>query len=106
MCGPLLGTSLQAASPELRLDMELEPGDVQFIHNHQILHARSAFTDLAPGRRHLIRLWLSLNEKDGWALPPAFREGRYANIDRGGGKPVGGIVAEGGKPPNYPVEPE
>jgi len=41
----------QANSDELRLDMELEPGDVQFLHNHQILHARSAFSDHAPGRK-------------------------------------------------------
>src|SRR5207248_2738311 len=32
-----------ANDPELRLDMEFLPGDVQFLHNHTILHARSAY---------------------------------------------------------------
>jgi hypothetical protein len=50
-----------AASPELRLDMQLEPGDIQLISNHVILHARTAYEDDASdGGRHLLRLWLSL----------------------------------------------
>ena len=50
-----------AASPEIHLDMWLEPGDVQLVSNHTIVHARSAYRD-APERgrvRHLLRLWLS-----------------------------------------------
>jgi alpha-ketoglutarate-dependent taurine dioxygenase len=31
--------------PELRLDMNFMPGDIQFLHNHTILHARSAYED-------------------------------------------------------------
>ena len=62
-----------AASERLRLDMWLEPGDVQLIHNHVIWHARTAFTD-APDdpdrKRHLLRVWLSLS--DGWPLPECF----------------------------------
>jgi hypothetical protein len=51
-----------ADSPELRLDMQFEPGDVQLISNHTVLHARTAYEDFPePGRkRHLRRLWLSL----------------------------------------------
>jgi Taurine catabolism dioxygenase TauD, TfdA family len=51
-----------ASSPELRLDMELEPGDVQLLSNHGVVHARTAYEDSPePGRgRHLLRLWLSL----------------------------------------------
>lgn len=54
-----------AADPALYLDMQLEPGDIQWLSNHTILHARTAYED-APDpdrRRHLLRLWLSL-EKD------------------------------------------
>jgi hypothetical protein len=29
------------------MDMTLEPGDVQLLHNHQIWHARTAYTDHA-----------------------------------------------------------
>jgi hypothetical protein len=51
-----------AARPELYLDMELAPGDVQLLSNHTILHARTAYEDHAePARkRHLLRLWVSL----------------------------------------------
>jgi len=50
-----------AASPDLYLDMHFEPGDVQLISNHSVLHARTAYTDgPGPARRHLLRLWLSL----------------------------------------------
>jgi hypothetical protein len=51
-----------ARSPELRLDMQFEPGDIQLLSNHRVLHARTAYED-APGEtrgRHLLRLWLSL----------------------------------------------
>jgi hypothetical protein len=52
-----------ANSPELRLDMHFEPGDVQLISNHVVLHARTAYRDDPdPARkRHLLRLWLSLD---------------------------------------------
>lgn len=51
-----------ANDPEIRLDMELRPGDVQLVSNHTVIHARTAYED-APAsgaRRHLLRLWLSL----------------------------------------------
>jgi len=51
-----------ACSPEIYLDMQFEPGDVQLLSNHVVLHARTAYEDFAePARkRHLLRLWLSL----------------------------------------------
>lgn len=51
-----------ANSPELYLDMQFEPGDVQLLSNHTILHARTAYEDPPEPerRRHLLRLWLSL----------------------------------------------
>ncbi|MGH7895754.1 MAG: TauD/TfdA family dioxygenase [Candidatus Binatia bacterium] len=51
-----------AAEPALRLDMQFEPGDIQLVSNHVVLHARTAYEDFAePGRkRYLLRLWLSL----------------------------------------------
>ena len=54
-----------AASPALRLDMQFEPGDVQLVSNHFVLHARTAYDDdPTPGReRHLLRLWLSLEDE-------------------------------------------
>ncbi len=34
-----------ASSDELRLDWVLEPGDIQLLHNHQIVHTRSEYVD-------------------------------------------------------------
>src|SRR5262245_37788446 len=50
-----------ANDPELHLMMELQPGDMQFVHNHTILHDRTAFEDWpeAERKRHLLRLWLA-----------------------------------------------
>ena len=52
-----------ASSPDFFLDMELEPGDIQRLSNHTILHARTAYDDYEEPerRRHLLRLWLSLD---------------------------------------------
>ena len=51
-----------ASREDLYLDMDLEPGDIQWLSNHTILHARTKYEDHPePERkRHLLRLWLSL----------------------------------------------
>ncbi|NOQ84132.1 MAG: TauD/TfdA family dioxygenase [Myxococcales bacterium] len=51
-----------AGSPEMYLDMDLEPGDVQLLSNHTVLHARTDYEDFveAERKRHLLRLWISL----------------------------------------------
>jgi hypothetical protein len=45
---------------DMRLDMELEQGDLQFINNYTTLHARTAFEDFPEPekKRHMVRLWL------------------------------------------------
>ena len=80
-----------AGDPELRLDMTFMPGDIQFLHNHTILHARSAYEDWpeTARKRHLLRLWLAPPEAR--PLPPVFAEcyGGLVAGDRGG------IICEG-----------
>jgi len=51
-----------ADSPDLYLDMDLEPGDVQLLSNHTVLHARTDYEDYPEPyrKRHLLRLWISL----------------------------------------------
>ena len=48
--------------PELRLDMMLEPGDLQFANNYAVLHSRTSFEDHAEEdrRRKMYRLWLKM----------------------------------------------
>jgi hypothetical protein len=48
---------------ELMLQFTLQPGDMYFINNYTILHARTAFDDgdaREDQRRHLLRLWLDV----------------------------------------------
>lgn len=51
-----------SASPEFHLDMELQPGDVQLLSNHTVIHARTDYEDHPEPdrRRHLLRLWITL----------------------------------------------
>jgi len=71
-----------AGDPALRLDMELRAGDMQFLHNHTILHDRTAYEDWPePERkRHLLRLWIAAHE--GRPLAPAFIE-RFGSVTVG-----------------------
>ena len=82
--------------------MQLEPGDMQFLHNHTILHARSAYEDYSDPdqRRHLLRLWLSA--KDGRSLPEFLAE-RWGTIEVGTRR--GGIVVASTHL-STPIEPE
>jgi alpha-ketoglutarate-dependent taurine dioxygenase len=45
---------------DLSVDFDLEPGQIQFVHNRAVGHSRTAFIDDPdPGRkRHLVRLWM------------------------------------------------
>ena len=84
-----------AHSEEFRLECEWQQGDMNFAHNHQILHARTDYEDYPEldRKRHLLRLWLSTN--DGWELPPIFAE-KYGNVELGqrrGGIHVSGMKA-------------
>lgn len=53
-----------ANDPALCVDMELVRGDIQWLSNHVVLHARTAYEDFPEPerRRHLLRLWLSLED--------------------------------------------
>ncbi|RAL16229.1 TauD/TfdA family dioxygenase [Aspergillus homomorphus CBS 101889] len=63
---------LETTCNRLSLHMVLEVGDIQFLANSHVLHARTAYMDHAPPtpRRHLMRLWLATPESEGgWRLP-------------------------------------
>ena len=71
--------------PEMHVQMAFTPGDMQFVHNHSLLHDRTGFVDHEDPalRRHLLRVWLSLpGDRE---LPAVFAQ-RYGTItvgDRG-----------------------
>ena len=51
------------ANPDNRLDMMLEPGDLQLANNNVVLHSRTSFIDhddVANEGRKLLRLWLQM----------------------------------------------
>ena len=89
-----------ADDPAVHLEMRLERGDIQFIHNHQMLHDRTAFRDWPEPdrRRHLLRLWLC--PEDGRPLPPWFGE-RLGSVEPGD---RGGVALAGVEPviPPFP----
>lgn len=81
----IMGTPLSAAKRQamddfdaithdasLKLDMMLEPGDIQFANNYAVLHSRTAFNDhdLPERRRKMLRLWLKM--PDARTLAPDF----------------------------------
>jgi len=91
-----------ADSDDIRLDMDFRPGDIQFIHNHQVLHARTPYEDYPePERkRHLLRLWLAPSNSR--PLAPVIAE-RFGSIEVG--TPRGGIRVPG-QTLTAPLEPE
>jgi hypothetical protein len=80
-----------ANDPRLHFGMRLQPGDMQFVYNHALLHDRTGFRDWpdASQKRHLLRLWLSM-EGDR-PLPDCFKQ-RYGSIEIGN---RGGIIVKG-----------
>lgn len=55
-----------ANDPDVHIDIDFETGDMQFLKNAVILHARGAYEDYEePERkRHLLRLWLARPDFD------------------------------------------
>lgn len=83
----------------LNFTMELQPGDMQFVHNHTMLHDRTAFEDFPePERkRHLLRLWVAPHQAR--PLPEVYAE-RFGSVtpgDRGG-------IAVAGATPTTPFD--
>jgi alpha-ketoglutarate-dependent taurine dioxygenase len=62
----------QTRRPDLRLDMDLGAGDIQFINNYTILHSRTGFVDgpEPDQKRLMLRLWLKFPKP--WPLSAEF----------------------------------
>ena len=72
-----------ADRPDMRLDMEFREGDIQFLNNRIILHARTDYVDDPDPalKRHLLRLWLMMPD---WP-PRAAAMDFHGRVDRTGG---------------------
>ena len=79
--------------PAIHLQMAFERGDMQFLHNHQILHSRNDFENWPePERqRHLLRLWMA--PSSGRPLPQVYAA-RYGGVEPGD---RGGIIVPGSR---------
>jgi len=66
------------ADPQYHVAMTMQPGDMQFVNNYHVLHARDAYVDdRSNGRiRHLKRLWLETDILTDEQKPERFRLGR------------------------------
>jgi hypothetical protein len=75
---------------ELMLEFTLQPGEMYFLNNYTILHARTAFEDYEEEdrRRHLLRLWLEAP----WMRPVHPHVHLFAG---------GGIDAVAGRTPSF-----
>ena len=72
-----------ANRPELCFEMDLRPGDIQFLNNRLILHGRNDYED-APDledKRLMLRLWLMMPD---WPPRPPEQD-MHAHHDRAGG---------------------
>jgi hypothetical protein len=85
-----------AERDELRAKFMLEPGEILLWHNFQMLHARDAYQDSPEHTRHLLRLWL--NVENDRPIPDAMleRAAIYERIyrEKSGRVPASALAAE------------
>ncbi len=48
------------ARPEFQLQMEMRKGDIQYLNNFTVMHARTEYRDSATQKRHLVRYWIDV----------------------------------------------
>lgn len=73
--------AIQTIAAQNELCYVPERGDITFLNNHAVLHARTAYTDDETHARRLLRIWLK-NAALAWDLPEPLQEGNrriYAN---------------------------
>ncbi|EGX89135.1 taurine catabolism dioxygenase [Cordyceps militaris CM01] len=60
--------ALHFTAEKSAVSLEFQAGDIQFVNNLSIFHARGSFTDSPEKQRHLVRLWLR-DEELAWKTP-------------------------------------
>jgi hypothetical protein len=61
-----------AEDPAFHVEMRLEPGEINYLKNNAVLHARTEYKDFdePEQKRHLVRLWLTAHDE--WTDGDAF----------------------------------
>lgn len=80
--------------PGLAIDMNFQPGDIQWLLNYAALHSRTAYDDWpeVARRRHLLRLWLRRDV--GRPLIPGFGKSAVIKGQGNEGRSATGEVSE------------
>ncbi|KAI0196420.1 TfdA family taurine catabolism dioxygenase TauD [Astrocystis sublimbata] len=60
--------TLHFLGDKFSLNTDFQKGDIQYINNLALFHARDGFTDTLEKRRHLLRLWLR-DPENAWESP-------------------------------------
>lgn len=64
--------ALHFLAEKYSLGLNFQKGDIQYINNLSIFHARDGFKDDGERTRHLLRFWLR-NDELGWTIPAPLR---------------------------------
>ncbi|KAL2005154.1 hypothetical protein VTN00DRAFT_3004 [Thermoascus crustaceus] len=85
--------ALHFLAEKFAVGLDFRKGDVQYINNLSIFHARDGFRDTTGQKRHLVRLWLH-DPENAWVTPGPLQ-------------PVWSRLYDGVKPENqvFPLEP-
>lgn len=70
--------TLHFLAEKYALGLDFKKGDVQFVNNLSVFHARDGFTNSAEKQRHLVRLWLR-DPEEAWAIPGPLK-GRWDRV--------------------------
>jgi alpha-ketoglutarate-dependent taurine dioxygenase len=90
-----------ALREDLRVDMLLEPGDIQIINNFRTLHSRSEYIDHEDGRKRLLlRMWINMHHGSPLSLEFAayVRRGILPRAGRNNFAVGGGVLATDADP--------
>jgi len=83
-----------AERDDMRAEFMLEPGEMLLWHNFQMLHARRAYCDSPTHTRHLLRLWLKIDNDRPIAAEILERAKIYERVhrERSGRVPEGALA--------------
>ncbi|KAF2238022.1 Clavaminate synthase-like protein [Viridothelium virens] len=64
--------TVQATAERLCIKLDRQPGDLQFVNNFSVLHARDKYTNSSSKGRHMLRLGLR-DPENAWEVPEQWR---------------------------------